>query len=49
MENKESILLSKFEKCIGFSSNLFDGEDWRNLECFIEGYKLAEKELKTEK
>lgn len=49
MENKESILLSKFEKCVEFSSNFFGDDDWINLEYFIEGYKLAEKELKTEK
>lgn len=46
MEEK-SILLSKFEKIRGYSSNLFAGEEWREFDYFVEGYKLALQEAKN--
>lgn len=40
----ESKLLSMFEKYKGYSSNLFTGAEWRELDAFIEGYIKAKKE-----
>lgn len=41
MKNEESVLLSKFEKIKGYSSSWFAGEEWREFDYFLEGYKLA--------
>ena len=46
MENEKSVLLSKFEKIRGYSSNMFAGEEWREFDYFVEGYKLAVQEAK---
>jgi len=43
----ESKLLSMFESYKGYSSNLFAGEEWRELDAFIDGYLSAKKEFKT--
>jgi len=47
MSTEKSILLSKFEKIKGYSSQLFDVEEWREFDYFIEGYKLAIQEAKN--
>lgn len=44
---QESILISKFEKYKGHSSNLFDNEEWRECDAFIAGYNIAKTENKT--
>jgi hypothetical protein len=49
MEKEQSILLEKYEKIKGFSSNLFDNEEWAEFEAFCEGYKLAQNELMVSK
>lgn len=45
-EQEESILLSKYEKIIGSSSNLFDWGDWSRFDAFCIGYNLAKVEYK---
>jgi hypothetical protein len=47
MENKENLVLSKFEKIRGYSSDKFCGEEWSEFYYFQEGYKLALKEVKA--
>jgi hypothetical protein len=47
MENEKSVLLSKFEKIRGYSSNMFAGEEWKEFDYFVEGYKLAIQEAKN--
>ncbi len=44
-KQKKSILLSKYEKIVNYSSSLFDREDWRAFDDFCLGYKLALEEL----
>lgn len=44
MEEEDSILLSKFEKIRGYSSDMFAGEEWREFDYFVEGYILATQE-----
>lgn len=46
---EDGILLEKFEKIKGFSGNLFDSEEWREFDSFVEGYNLAQKEFETER
>lgn len=42
MDSKtESKLLSQFEKYKGYSSNLFDNEEWREFDAFKAGYNLT--------
>jgi hypothetical protein len=41
---EESKLLSKFEKYIGHSSDLFDNEEWREFDAFVAGYELGQAE-----
>lgn len=43
-EEEKSILLSKFERIKGYSSNLFDCEEWSEFDSFQLGYNLAIKE-----
>ena len=45
----KNILLSKYEKIKGYSSNLFDNEEWAEFDAFCQGYNLAKAELKAEK
>ena len=47
MENEKSVLLSKFEKIRGYSIDMFAGEEWREFDYFVEGYKLAIQESKN--
>lgn len=48
MNKKEkSILLNRYEKIKGYSSNLFDNEDWAEFDVFCKGYNLAKTELQT--
>jgi hypothetical protein len=44
-ENEKSILLSKYEKIKGYSSNLFDNEEWAEFDAFCKGYNLDKLEL----
>jgi hypothetical protein len=46
MNTEESMLLVKFEKIKGYSSNLFDNEEWSEFYYFGIGYNLAKKENK---
>ena len=39
-ENLKSKILSKFEKYKGYSSNLFDNEEWKEFDAFFAGYCL---------
>lgn len=43
METQESKILSAFEKYKGFSSNIFDNEDWRECDAFGAGVEFALK------
>jgi len=47
MSTERSILLSKFEKLKGYSSELFQAENWIEFNFFVEGYKLAIQEAKN--
>ena len=38
--NKDK-MLSRFEKHKGYSSNLFDNEQWREFDAFVAGAKMA--------
>jgi hypothetical protein len=40
---QESKILSAFEKYKGFSSNMFDNEDWRECDAFGAGVEFALK------
>ncbi len=41
--SQESKILSAFEKYKGFSSNIFDGEDWKESDAFGAGVEFALK------
>jgi hypothetical protein len=43
-EQEKSILLSKYEKIKGYSSDLFDNEEWSEFDAFCIGYNLAKSE-----
>lgn len=43
-EQEKSILLSKFEKIKGYSSSLFDNEEWSEFDYFCIGYNLAKQD-----
>lgn len=43
-EQEKSILLSKYEKIKGYSSDLFDNEEWAEFDAFCDGYNLAKSE-----
>lgn len=43
-KQQKSILLTKFEKIKGYSSDLFDCEEWSEFDSFKLGYNLAIKE-----
>lgn len=43
-EQEKSILLSKYEKIKGYSSDLFDNEEWAEFDAFCIGYNLAKSE-----
>jgi len=43
-----SELLSEFEKYKGYSSNMFDNEEWREFDSFAQGYNVTKKESVTE-
>jgi len=47
MTTEESVLLSKYEKIKGYSTEKFDGDDWREFDRFEEGYKLARIEMEA--
>lgn len=38
------VLLNKYETIKGYSSHLFDNEEWREFEAFCVGYNLAKSE-----
>ena len=44
-EIKRSILLSKYEKIIGKSSDMFHIQCWAAFDLFVEGYNLKERDL----
>jgi len=45
MTDKETaILLGKYEKIKGYSSERFDDEDWAEFDAFCKGYDLAQSE-----
>ena len=43
-EQEKSILLGKYENIKGFSSELFDNEEWSEFDAFCVGYNLYKKE-----
>lgn len=45
---EKSILLSKYEKIKGYSSGLFDNEEWVEFDAFCIGYNLAISELNSQ-
>jgi hypothetical protein len=46
-DQAKSIALAKYEKIKGYSSNLFDNEEWREFDAFLLGYNLKEIEDKS--
>lgn len=43
MELEESKILSEFEKYKGYSSNLFDNEEWREFDSWVDCKKFIKK------
>lgn len=47
MNKETSILLSKYEKIKGYSSDMFDVEEWYGFDMFCIGYNLAKQEIES--
>jgi len=44
---EHSKLISEFEKIKGYSSNLFDNEEWAEFDAFEAGIKIKEKTVEN--
>ena len=44
-EQQKLVLLSKYEKIKGYSSDLFNNEEWAEFDSFCFGYLLAYEDL----
>ena len=47
-EIEKSILLGKYEKIKGYSSNLFNYHEWLQFDAFCKGYSLCRLEMQQE-
>jgi hypothetical protein len=45
-KQEKSVLLSKYEKFKGYSSNLFNNEEWTEFDAFCKGCNLAGNMIK---